>query len=58
MGEMRNAYRIFAGKPERKRPFGRARRRRGGNNTMDRREIWESVDWMYRLRIGISGGLL
>jgi hypothetical protein len=28
MAERRNAYRILAGKPERRRPFGRPRRRR------------------------------
>jgi hypothetical protein len=27
MGEMRNAYKILAGKPEGKRPLGRPRRR-------------------------------
>jgi hypothetical protein len=27
MGETRNAYRILVGKPERKRPIGRPRRR-------------------------------
>jgi hypothetical protein len=27
MGEMRNVYKILVGKPERKRPFGRPRRR-------------------------------
>jgi hypothetical protein len=35
MGEMRNAYKIFAGKPEGKRPFGRSRRRLEDNIRMD-----------------------
>jgi len=47
MGEMRNAYRILAGKPEGKRPFGRPRRR-WENIRMDLRETgWEGVDWMH-----------
>jgi len=34
--------------PERKRPFGRPRRRWEDNIRMDRREIgWEVVDWMH-----------
>jgi hypothetical protein len=32
MGEKRNAYRILVGKPERKRPLGRPRRRRWEDN--------------------------
>jgi hypothetical protein len=39
MEEKRNAYRIFVGKPEGKRPLGRQRRRRVGNIKMDLREI-------------------
>jgi hypothetical protein len=39
-GEKRNAYRILVGKPERKRPLGRPRRR-----WVDRREIgWGSCE--------------
>jgi hypothetical protein len=45
MGENRNAYRIFAGKPEGKRPLGRSRRRWVGNIKMDLREIgWDDVE--------------
>jgi hypothetical protein len=39
IGEKRNAYRILVGKPERKRPLGRPRRRWEHNNRMDLREI-------------------
>jgi hypothetical protein len=36
---MRNAHKILVGKPERKRPFGRPRRRWEDNIRMDLREI-------------------
>jgi hypothetical protein len=40
---MRNAYKIFVEKSERK-----SRRRSGDNIRMDLREIvWEVVDWVY-----------
>jgi hypothetical protein len=39
MGEKRNAYRILVGRPERKRPLGRTRRRWVDNIKMDLREI-------------------
>jgi hypothetical protein len=38
-GEKRNAYRISVGKPEGKRPLGRARRRWVDNIIIDLREI-------------------
>jgi hypothetical protein len=38
MGEKRTAYRILVGKPERKRPLGRPRRREEANIKMDLRE--------------------
>jgi hypothetical protein len=42
MMEKRNAYRIFVGTPEGKRPLGRQTRRRADNIKMDLREIgWE-----------------
>jgi hypothetical protein len=45
---MRNAYKVFARKPEVKRQFGRPRRRWENNNRIDIREIvWEVVDWMH-----------
>jgi hypothetical protein len=45
MGEMRNAYNIFIGKPEGKRRFGRRKRRLEDDIKMNLREIvWEGVD--------------
>jgi hypothetical protein len=42
---MRSAYNILVGKPERKRPLGRRKRRWKYNIRMDVREIgWEVVD--------------
>jgi hypothetical protein len=59
MGHERNAYRILAGKPERKRPLERPRRRGENGIKMDLREIgwgvWNGFTW---LRIGVVGGLL
>jgi hypothetical protein len=47
MGEMRNAYRLLVGKPERKRPLGRPRRRWVDNIKMNLGEIgWEGRDWI------------
>jgi hypothetical protein len=45
MGEERNMYRVLIGKPERKRPLERPRRRWEDGIRMDLREIgWGSVD--------------
>jgi hypothetical protein len=47
MGENRNAYRLLVGKPERKRPLGRPRRRWVNNIRMDLGEVgWDDVDWI------------
>jgi hypothetical protein len=47
MGEKRNVYRLLVGKPERKRPLGKPRRRWIDNNKMDLIEIGLSVvDWI------------
>jgi hypothetical protein len=43
---MRNAYRILVGKPKRKRPLGRPRRRWVDNIKMDLGEIgWDGSEW-------------
>jgi hypothetical protein len=47
MGKKRNVYRLLVGKPERKRPLGRPRRRWIDNIKMDLLEIGVSVvDWI------------
>jgi hypothetical protein len=48
MGEGRNVYRVLVGKPEGKRPLGRARRRWEDGIGMDLREIgWGGgVEWI------------
>jgi hypothetical protein len=52
MGEKRNAYRLLVGKPKRKRPLGRPRRRWVDNIRMDLGEVgWGNVDW-----IGLAKG--
>jgi hypothetical protein len=58
MGAKRNAYRIFMGKPEGKRPLGGPRRRWMDNIKMYLREIgWDCMGWigLMWLRIGSSG---
>jgi hypothetical protein len=59
MGEGRNVYRGWVGKPEGKRSLGRPKRRWENAIKMDLREIgwgmWSGFTW---LRIGIVGGLL
>jgi hypothetical protein len=47
MGEVRNACRILAGKPEEKRPLGRPRHRWVDTIKMDLREIeWDGMNWI------------
>jgi hypothetical protein len=47
IGENRKAYRILVGKPQRKRPLGRSRRRWENNVRMDLGEIrWGGIDWI------------
>jgi len=47
MGEGKVAYRVLVGKPERKRPLGRRRRRWEGNNKMDLHEVgYGGMDWI------------
>jgi len=58
MGEMRNAYRIFVGKPEGGRSSGKPRRGWKDNIRMYLKEIErEVVDGHIWLRIGKSGRL-
>jgi hypothetical protein len=46
-GEKRNSYRLLMGKPDRKRPLGRPRRRWVDNIRMDLGEVrWGDVDWI------------
>jgi hypothetical protein len=46
-GEKRNAYKVLAGKPERKKPLGRPRRRWVDNIKTNLREIgWDGVLWI------------
>jgi hypothetical protein len=57
MGERRGVYRTLVGKPERKRPLGRPRRRWEDNIKMDLQEegcgVGTGSNW---LRIGTVGG--
>jgi hypothetical protein len=47
MEEKWNAYRLLVGKPERKRPLGRQRRRWMDNIRMDLLEVgWGDMDWI------------
>jgi hypothetical protein len=47
MGEGRAVYRVLLGKPERRRPMGRPRRRWENNIRMDLQEVGcGCVDWM------------
>jgi hypothetical protein len=47
MGEKNNAYRLYVGKPEGKRPLGRPRLRWVDNIRMDLGEVgWGDVDWI------------
>jgi hypothetical protein len=47
MGEKRNAYKLLVGKPERKIPLGRPRRRWVDTIRMDLGEVgWGEVDWI------------
>jgi hypothetical protein len=47
MREKRNAYRLFVGKPERKRPLRRPRRRWVDKVRMDLGEVgWGDEDWI------------
>jgi hypothetical protein len=59
MGERRGIYRILVGKPEKKRPHGRPRRRREDNIKMNFQEVrcgaWTGSSW---IRLGTCNGNL
>ena len=59
MGEGRGAYRTLVGKPERRRPLGRPRRRWEDNIKTDffrsGMRAWSVLIW---LRVGTGGGFL
>jgi hypothetical protein len=46
MGAKRNAYRIFVGEPEGKRPLGRPTRRWVDNIKTDLKIGWDGMDWI------------
>jgi hypothetical protein len=47
MGEGRGAYRVLVGRPDRRRPLGRPRRRWEGNIKLDLQEVgWGGMDWI------------
>jgi len=47
MGERRGVYRVLVGKPERKRPLGKPRRRWEDNIKIDLQEVgYRSRDWV------------
>jgi hypothetical protein len=46
MREKRNAYRILVGKPRKKRPLGRPRRRWVDNIKMGLREMGLDINWI------------
>jgi hypothetical protein len=48
MGDMRDVYRVLAGKSDRKRPFGRPRHRWENNIKTDLQEVGcRGMDWIY-----------
>jgi len=47
MGKLRNVHNILVGKPERKRPLQRPKRRWEDNIRMDRKErVWTGLIWL------------
>jgi hypothetical protein len=47
MGEGRGTYRVLVGRPERRRPLGRPRRRWEDNIKMDLQKVgWGCMDWI------------
>jgi hypothetical protein len=55
MGEKKNVYRLLVGKPERKRPLGRPRRRWMDNIKMDPRFISNTTSTVrYNMYVGTN----
>jgi hypothetical protein len=47
MGERRGVNRVLVGRPERKRPLGRSRRRWEDNVKMDLKDVWiDGANWI------------
>ena len=47
MGDRRGAYRVLVGRPDRKRPIGRPRRRWDDNIKTDLQEVeWGGMEWI------------
>ena len=61
MANRRLAYRVLVGKPDRRKPLRRARRKREDNIKIDFREVgWKGVQaWTGSIwtRVGTGGGL-
>lgn len=58
-GWEKNVRKILVGKSPSKRPFGRRRRRRDGDITMDQKESeWERVEWIHMPQYKTAGRLL
>jgi hypothetical protein len=58
-GEGKCVYKVLVERPEVKRPLGRPRRRWEDNIKLNFREIGiDGANWIRRLRIGSSGGIL
>ena len=59
MEDRRDAYRVFVGKPKRKRPLGRRKHRWEDNIKMDLQEVgWGAWTGMIWLMIGAGRGLM
>jgi len=59
MWETRGVYGVLVGRPERKRPLGRPRRRWEDNIKMDLQEVGcGGMDWIELVHIGTGGGIL
>jgi hypothetical protein len=57
VGQGRGVYKVLVGKPERKRPFGRPRRRWEDDTKMNFRKcgvgVWTELSWL-RIETGVG----